>query len=300
MNEKKILLTGGTGFIGSKLSEELLKEGYEITILTRRSNLANQGKISYIKNLDQKEFDYDIIVNLCGEPISCRWSRKKKKEIYDSRVVITQKLAEKIINSNNPPKLFISGSAIGYYGTSPTQIFQEKTLPTKQNLFSQKVCFAWEEAAKKAESKTRLVILRTGVVIGQNGGIIKKMLPPFQLGLGGKIGSGNQTISWIHLQDVVGAILHIINNSNICGAVNLCFESSVTNLEFSKQLASSLNRPCLFAIPALLMKLIYGEMADELLLNGQKVFPRVLLESGYKFKCSELRAAINQSLTKCL
>jgi uncharacterized protein (TIGR01777 family) len=298
MNEEKILLTGGTGFIGSKLSEELLKEGYKVTILSRKNHHKNQEKINYISDLDQKEFDYDIVINLCGEPISCRWSETKKKEIYDSRIKLTQKLAEKIINSNKTPKLFISGSAIGYYGTSPTQIFQEKTLPTNQNLFSQKVCFDWEAAAKKTENKTRLVIIRTGVVIGQDGGIIKKMLLPFKLGLGGKIASGNQPMSWIHLEDEVGAILHIINNSNIRGAVNLCSESSTTNREFSMQLAKSLQRPCLFTIPGLSMKLIYGEMADELLLAGQKVYPRALLESGYKFKFSELEMAINQALQK--
>lgn len=266
--------------------------------MSRKDCRQKHSVISYIKNFDEKEFDYDIVINLCGEPISCRWSKTKKKEIYDSRVKITQKLTEKIINSEKTPKLFISGSAIGYYCTSSTQIFQEKTLPTNQNLFSQKVCFDCEEAAKIAEDKTRLVIIRTGVVIGQNGGIIKKMLLPFKLGLGGKIASGNQPMSWIHLEDEIGAIIHIINNSNISGVVNLCTESSTTNSEFSMQLAKSLQRPCLFTIPSLSMKLIYGEMADELLLAGQKVYPKTLLESDYRFKFTKLESAINQTLSK--
>jgi uncharacterized protein (TIGR01777 family) len=294
---KKILITGGTGFIGLKLCEKLLLQNCEITVLTRKKTLIRHDQISYINDLDQKEFEYDIVINLCGEPISCRWSEGKKKKIYDSRINITQVLAEKIIGAKSAPSLFISGSAIGYYGTSPTQIFQEKTSPTKQNLFSQKLCLDWEKAAKKTENETRLVILRTGVVIGKNGGIIKKMLLPFKLGFGGKIGNGKQAISWIHLEDAVGAILHVIKNEDLRGAINLCSQLDTTNLEFSKQLAASLNRPCLMTIPAFVMKLVYKKMADELLLSGQRVYPRVLLESGFKFKFDQLAQAIDEAVS---
>ncbi len=298
MLQRKALIAGGTGFIGSKLSKALIENGYKLTILTRKNLITNSANLSYINNLDEAEFDYDIVINLCGETISCRWSDKKKKEIYDSRILTTRALAQKILDRKVPPSLFISGSAIGYYGTSSTKVFQEKSLPTNQKLFSQKVCFDWEKKAMVVEEKTRLVFLRTGVVIGKNGGIIKKMFLPFYLGLGGKIASGKQDISWIHIDDEVGAILHIIKNPELKGPVNLTSPNHTSNLQFSKSLAKALRRPCLFAIPGLSMKLAYGKMADELLLNGQKVYPKVLIESGYKFKFSDLSSALEEVFPK--
>lgn len=290
-NQLNFLITGGTGFIGSKLVDKLLNLGHSITILTRKTNLKSSKNLHYINKIEEK-FDYDIVINLCGEPISCRWSKSKKQKIFESRINLTKNLVEKILTTKTPPKLFISGSAIGYYGTCQTKVFDENSPPTNQNLFSQKLCFDWENEAQKANKKTRLVMLRTGVVVGAKGGIIKKMSPPFKMFLGGKIASGTQSISWIHIDDMIGAILHIINNQDIVGAVNLTSPKFVSNLEFSQNLAKALHRPCLFTIPALSMKIIYGQMAEELLLNGQKVYPKNLLDSGYVFKYSELEKAL--------
>ncbi len=291
----KFLITGGTGFIGAKLCEELLKLKQEITVLSRKAAVTKQHKISYIGDLDDKKFDYDIIINLCGEPISQNWSKEKKSEIYQSRIGLTQRLVGKIMSSENTPSLFISGSAIGYYGTEDSTIFYETSHPTTQKLFSQNLCFDWEKAAKKAQGKVRTILLRTGVVIGKNGGIVKKMSLPFKLGLGGKIAGGKQYLSWIHLDDAVAAIIHIINKDNISGAVNLTSPNNVTNEEFSRAFAKSLHRPCLFTIPAISMKLLYGEMAQELLLSGQRVYPQVLLNSGFDFKFFTIDEALKNS-----
>lgn len=292
----KFLITGGTGFIGTKLCEELLKLKQEITVLSRKSAVTKQNKISYIADLEDKKFDYDIIINLCGEPISQNWSKRKKSEIYQSRIGFTQKLVSKIMSAENAPSLFISGSAIGYYGTADSAIFHETSHPTTQNLFSQNLCFDWEKAAKEAQGKVRTILLRTGVVIGKNGGIVKKMTLPFKLGLGGKISDGTQYLSWIHLDDEVAAIIHLINSDNISGAVNLTSPNNVTNEEFSHAFAKTLLRPCLFTIPAISMKLLYGKMAQELLLSGQRVYPQVLLNSGFDFKFLTIDDALKNSL----
>lgn len=295
----KILLTGGTGFIGSALTKSLLNQGHHLTILSRK-NIKNSAKeiakeIDFINDLDAKDFNYDIVINLCGEPISQRWSAAKKEQIYHSRIDLTNKISEKIINSKNPPKLFISGSAIGYYGTSLNKIFNENSQVKSQNLFSQKICKDWETAARKAEDKTKLAIIRLAVVLGENGGIIQKLSPPFKFGLGGKIGAGSQPFSWIALADVINAINHIIKK-NLSGTFNLSAPTASTNSEFSTTFAKVLKRPSFLTTPALAMKLIYGEMADELLLSGQKVFPKNLLESGFQFKFSELEEALKKSI----
>ena len=188
-NRLNFLITGGTGFIGSKLVDKILSLGNSVTVLTRKTNLKSSKNLQYINKIGE-EFDYDIVINLCGEPISCRWSKSKKLAIYQSRIDPTKNLVEKILNSKTPPKIFISGSAIGYYGTSNTEIFDENSKQANQKLFSQNLCADWEREAQKANIKTRVVLLRTGVVIGAKGGIIKKMLLPFKMFLGGKISSG--------------------------------------------------------------------------------------------------------------
>ena len=292
---QKFLITGGTGFIGSGLVEEILKDSHFVEVLTRKKLISDKKNLKYIQKLNEN-FEYDIVINLCGEPISQRWSKKVKNKIYHSRIDATKQIVELINNSKNPPKLLISGSAIGYYGTSDKLIFDEDSKPTTQNLFSQKICFDWENEAKKVSDKTRLALIRTGVVIGKNGGIIKKMLLPFKLGLGGKIGRGSQYLSWIALEDVIGAINHIINNQNLNGAINFTAPSVATNESFSKTLAAKLNRPCFFNMPQLIAKILFGQMAEELLLKGQNIYPKKLLESGYQFKITSPKKAISGAL----
>lgn len=295
LNEKnqKFLITGGTGFIGSSLVIELLKDGHQITVLTRKK--IKDKNINYIQNLSG-EFDYDIVINLCGEPIAKRWSDNNKDKIYNSRINITNDLVNIINNLNKPPKLIISGSAIGYYGVSDKLIFDEDSKQTERNLFSQKLCSDWEDAAKKVNEKTRLVLIRTGVVIGKDGGVIKRMLLPFKIGLGGKIGSGNQSLSWIAIRDVMGAIGYVIDNQSIRGAINLTSPHVTTNAIFAKNLAKILKRPCFFDMPKFVAKILFGKMAEELLLNGQNVYPKKLIESGYNFQVTNIEEAISEAL----
>ena len=291
--KSKFLITGATGFIGKRLVDELLQDGHQIFALTRKKNLKSKNKnLQYINDFVDLEFDFDIIINLAGAPISVNWNAKNRQEIYDSRINITKKIVEKILATKTPPKLFISGSAIGFYGTSETTIFSENSSPTKQNLFSQKLCKDWEFQAQKVGDSTRLVLLRTSVVIGQGGGIIKKLTPPFKMGLGGNIGDGKQIMSWIHLDDAIGIIELIINNSTIKGAINLSSPNSCSNAEFSGVLAKKFNRPYFFHIPKFAVKTIFGQMGEELLLSSQKIAPQKAQENGYDFKFVNIADAI--------
>lgn len=292
----KFLITGGTGFIGSKIVQALENNCQKITILSRKKRHSSSQKINYINDLDEENFDYDVVINLSGAPISKRWSQSVKTEIIKSRIAITEKISQKILTSSNPPKLFLSGSAIGIYGCDLEKSFSENSPIQQQNLFSQKLCLDWEEAAKKCQSKTRLILLRTGLVLGKKGGFLQKMLPAFQFGAGGQIGHGQQYLSWIHLSDYVEAIKFLIFNEKIAGAVNLTAPNAETNANFSKTLAAVLRRPCWFQIPEFSLKLIYGQMAEELLLNGQKVLPNQLLQHGFSFKFAELKPALQDVL----
>jgi uncharacterized protein (TIGR01777 family) len=289
----KFLITGITGFIGSRLCDELLQDGHFIVGLTRQKNKISPHKnLIFINNLNEHEFNYDIIINLAGAPISVRWNPQNREEIYNSRLDITAEIVANIANAKNPPKTFISGSAIGYYGTSDNIIFSENSQPTTQNLFSQKICKDWENCASKAQKYTRVILLRTSVVIGKNGGIIKKLSIPFKLGFGGAIGSGAQFMSWIHIDDVMGIINLILNNVSIEGAINLSAPQVTTNKEFSKLLAKKYQRLCIFNVPSLGAKLVFGKMGEELLLSSQKIFPHKALENGYDFKYVNISDAI--------
>ncbi|GDX36004.1 epimerase [Alphaproteobacteria bacterium] len=289
----KILITGGTGFIGKALVDNLLKENHQITILTRNKSLKNNHQITYINNLDQVEFNFDIIINLAGSPIAVNWNDRNKKEIVESRINITQNLVDKINNSQNPVQLFISGSAVGIYGINHQNHFdkisnEDNEISIDNNIFSQKLCDDWEKTALQAQSKTRVVLLRTGIVLGRDGGILKKMLTPFFFGLGGKIGNGKQIMSWIAIEDVVGIIKLIIADQTITKAINACSPNPVSNHHFSSALAQSLNRPCLLTIPEFTLKLIYGKMAQELMIEGQKILPKKAQSHSYKFQFEQI------------
>jgi len=255
--KQKVLLTGGTGFIGKELTNELIKNNYQLTILTR-SNLTNNDSITYIQNLDQVDFNQiDIVINLAGSPIAVNWNKKNCDEIYNSRISLTKNLVEKINQANNPPQLFISGSAIGIYGINQIFSCDEKTTVTiDEKLFSQKLCIDWEETAKQTQAKTRLVLLRTGIVLGKDGGVLKKMLLPFFLGIGGKIGDGYQYMSWIAMEDVIGIIMLAIINPDIKDQINLTSPKPVANHEFTKALAMAINRPAILSIPEFMVKLV--------------------------------------------
>jgi len=290
-----ILITGGTGFIGTALCAHLQTLKYNIVVQTRTPNSLLNNNIKTINSLQQltPEDKFDAVINLTGEPIADkRWSKKQKQEILRSRIETTEKLIQFFKQANNKPSVFISGSAIGYYGIAPTDDEINENY-SGDSSFSSQLCQLWELSAQQAEKLgIRTCLLRTGIVLGKNGGALKKMLPPFKLGLGGKIGSGNQWMPWIHIDDMIGLIELCVNNVNVSGAINCTAPNPVTNSTFTKTLAEAINRPAIFPMPAFIVKLLMGKMGEELLLNGKKVIPKKALDSGYKFKYQTIEQAL--------
>lgn len=286
----KILISGGTGFLGSRLAQEF-NENYEIHILTRKDS--RDKDFLYINKIDYKQ-NYDVIINFSGEPLdSKRWNEKQKSRIYDSRINSTKYLVDYINASNKPPKLFMNGSAVGYYGTSDSLDFDESSSPVK-GTFAQKLCDDVEkEASKLNRAQTRLVHLRTGVVLDVEKGALPKMALPFKFGLGAILGEGSQYLSWIHIKDYIAAIIYIIERENISGPINLTSPNPERNKNFSRILAECINKPLFLKMPSFVVNLLFGEMANEILLNGQKVLPKKLLETGFKFSFDKLRNALN-------
>jgi uncharacterized protein (TIGR01777 family) len=291
-----ILITGGTGLIGSTLIKKLSDE-HSFTVISRNEANAKQtlgvhtnvlGSVSDVKDIDV----FDAVINLAGEPIADkRWTDTQKKIICDSRWDITTQLVAKINSSDNPPKTFISGSAIGFYGRQGEKVVTEDTSPHEE--FTHDLCEKWESIATGVNTeKTRVAILRTGVVLAENGGALEKMALPFKLGVGGSLGSGHQYLSWIHLDDMVNAIEFLLNNENCSGPFNLTAPEPVTNKTFSKQLAKALSRPCLFFVPSFVMKIAMGE-ASTMLLEGQNVIPDKLIKAGYSFTYPTVSSALS-------
>lgn len=293
----KALITGGTGLIGSNLCKFLIRkyQNIDITVLTRNASLksiSSNRQIKFIDNFNNLESFYDIIINLAGESINKRWTLKRKALILSSRIDITKKIIEYISKASQKPDLFISGSAIGFYGSDDNRIFTEDSKMDESG-FTHQLCKEWENTANNAKNYgVRVVNLRTGIVLANNGGILQEMLLPFKLGLGCKIGSGKAWMSWIHINDICNIIMHIIENKNIEGPVNACSPSPVQNIDFSKALAKSLNRPLFFTMPIFIVKIIFGEMGDALLLSGQKVLPIKITKSGYIFEFDNINKAL--------
>ena len=290
------LITGGTGLIGKAFIESLPKNTSQITVLSRNKINAKKLLGSEINCIDKLSIidieNSDVILNLAGEAIADkRWSDTQKDKICQSRWGITQNLVDLINQAENPPSVFISGSAIGIYGRQNKQPINEN-FEDFHHEFTHHVCSEWENIALAAvTSKTRVAILRTGIVLAKKSGALGKMIPPFKLGLGGKIGDGEQMMSWIHLEDMVAGISHIEKDETLQGAINLTAPNPVNNYQFTNALASTLNRPCFLSTPAWLLKTLLGEMSD-LLLFGQNVVPDKLTNSGFSFKYSKLEEAL--------
>ncbi|MBL4711135.1 MAG: TIGR01777 family oxidoreductase [Gammaproteobacteria bacterium] len=303
MHKKRLLITGGSGFIGSRLVPVLLDQGYEVTVLTRnpeKTALHFNHSVSTVERLSTLDDStvFDVVINLAGQGVTDkRWTSVIKKQLRDSRLITTQKLIKYLQTTEKKPACLISGSAIGYYGNQSDTIVDENM--SGDSSFSSKLCLDWEHEAQQAEALgIRTCYLRTGIVLGKKGGALAKMLPAFKFGLGGAMGDGEQWMSWVHIDDLIGIMLHIIKHKNISGAVNGTSPNPVTNKNFSSTLARVLNRPAFLPMPAFVLKLMLGEMAQELLLSGQRVIPKKILGAGYAFQYAELDKALSQVCDK--
>lgn len=298
-SRQNILITGGTGFIGQQLCKILLSQGHALTLLVRDYPKAaalfdGSSRLTFISSMDQLKAtdEFDSVINLAGEPIATgRWNQRKKHLIMDSRFVITRQIVQYIKTARSKPKVFISGSAIGYYGAHDDEPLSEAS--RGKHSFSHDLCAQWETLARRAEDYgVRVCLLRTGIVLGKTGGALAAMLIPFTYGLGGTLGHGRQWMSWIHIDDIVGIILELMTKEEISGPVNATAPNPVSNTEFTKTLGRTLHRPAVMAMPAFVLRLLLGEVADELLLTGQKVIPEKITRHGYQFHYPNLSNAI--------
>jgi len=288
----KVLVSGVSGTIGAALLPSLKERGYQITRLVRGVK-SGEGQIVWDPAQPlrpQSVSGFEAVIHLAGESIVGRWTDAKKRRILDSRIQGTRHLAEALAEAPQRPKVLITASAIGYYGDRGEEVLTEDSPPGKG--FLPEVCRQWEAAAQPAEEAgIRTAQMRIGIVLSPDGGALQKMLTPFRLGAGGNMGNGRQWWSWIDVQDLVGAIHHILN-TNLAGPVNLVSPTPVTNAEFTKTLAAVLHRPAIFPMPAFAARLAFGQMGEELLLASQKVEPAKLTASRYPYHHSDLKRAL--------
>jgi uncharacterized protein (TIGR01777 family) len=308
----RVLISGASGLIGSKLVPSLEAHGCQLTRLVRQPP----------RDLHELQWDamqpiapelvsgFDAVIHLSGESVTGRWTEAKKNRIRQSRVVSTQNLSQALANAEPRPNTFICASAIGYYGNRGDETLTEES-PSGDG-FLPEVCREWEAATKPAaDAGIRTVNLRIGLVLSHNGGALKPMLLPFRLGLGGRIGDGRQWWSWIHINDLVSAMHHILQNASsgdverrasspdyrIPGPINITAPNPVTNADFTRTLAGVLKRPAILPVPGFAARLAFGELADEGILASARVVPTKLLDSGFQFKYTDLIGALNDLLT---
>ena len=298
-----ILVSGASGLIGSALAPHLEAAGHRVTRLVRGRARPGWGEAAWDPDAGRMPLPalegVDAVVHLAGESIVGRWSADKKQRIYASRVHGTQVLCEALRQVARPPKTFVCASAIGYYGNRGERLLLEESRAGED--FLARVCIDWEAAAAPAAQRgIRVVSLRLGMVLSASGGALGQMLPPFRLGLGGVLGGGAQYMSWIALDDVVGAMAHVLMTESLRGAVNLVSPEPVRNRDFTRTLGRVLRRPTRFAVPAFAARLLFGEMADALLLASTRVQPGKLNASGYAFRYPALEDALRHVLDKPL
>ena len=295
-----ILITGGTGFIGRLFIEA--NQAYDFTVVTRNpsgamatfsqsKNIRNYVTLQEVSTLD----DFDAVINLAGEPIiDKRWTDKQKRVIESSRWDTTRHLVDCLIRSTNPPAVFISGSAIGYYGEQGDAVISESSATSAAD-FSANLCREWENIAKTIADKTRLVILRTGIVLHPDFGALQRMLLPFKFGLGGPIGAGKHYFSWIHWRDMIAAIDYLLTNQDATGAFNMTAPNPVTNKVFSKALGSAVGMPAVLPAPPFALRIMLGEGA-ELLTISQRVVPQALSDTGFEFTYTDIDGCLQSLL----
>lgn len=291
-----ILVTGGTGFIGQRLCPELIAKGYTLTVLSRQSEAdvkARCGRVDVIGQLQQIPGipQIDAVINLAGEGIAeGRWTDKRKQELRDSRIALTREMIDQIMTRDQKPQVFVSGSAVGYYGSHGGEPLNEDA-PAKDE-FTHHLCADWEaEALRAGQWDARVAISRTGVVLGPDGGVLGRMLLPFKLGLGGRLGDGQQYMPWIHREDVVRALIWMLESEYASGPYNVVSPHPVRNIDFTRALGRVLKRPTLIPVPAFALRTGLGEMST-LLLDGQRAMPEKLHRAGFEFSYPELEHAL--------
>jgi hypothetical protein len=289
----KILVTGGTGFVGQSLCPALVADGHEVVILTRQpAPRLPAGEVSSVTRLDGLDAsDFGGVVNLAGAPIGDgRWTENRKKLLLDSRVNTTARLVEWMARAERRPPVLVSASAVGYYGEQGDRPITEDTPPTPG--FTHDLCAAWErEAAKAGELGVRVCLMRIGVVLDEGGGALAKMLPAFRMGAGGRLGTGKHWFPWIHRADVTAICQWLLDNDQARGAYNVGAPNPVTNAEFTRALGRVLGRPTVLPMPEAALKLLFGEMS-ELLLVSDRMLPKRLLDEGFRFRYPELDQAL--------
>jgi hypothetical protein len=296
----RILITGGTGFIGAHLCGQLLEAGHQLVVFSRRpeqvESLCGQA-VEAIGSLDEitPQSEFDAVINLAGEPIADkRWSARRKQLLMESRLETTRKLVQAVAAMHRPPSCLINASAVGFYGDQGDRPVDESTLPHEE--FSHELCRLWEQAANKAaEYGVRVCIVRIGLVVGPGGGFVSRMLPAFKLGLGGPLGNGRQWMSWVHRSDLVRLFEWLLTHDQARGVYNGTAPNPVTNREFTRTLAKVLHRPACLPMPAFAAKALFGEMS-RLLLTGQRVYPKRMTDAGFEFNYPQLQAALESVL----
>lgn len=299
----RVLITGGSGFVGQRLCQQLIEQGHEVQVVSRNPHQVRERLPSGCDIRDSAqafiESPPDALINLAGESIAAkRWSDEQKAKLINSRKAATQQLValcEQLQANGQPlPKVMVSGSAMGYYGDQGNRVVTEDTVPNEE--FAHRLCQQWEAAAQPIEALgVRLAIVRIGLVLEAGGGSLQKMLPPFKLGLGGRFGSGEQFMPWIHRDDLVAALLFLVNQDSLSGAFNASAPHPVTNAMFTKTLAKQLNRPAIFPVPAFVLKAGFGEMS-RLLLTGADMRPERLEAAGFTFQYPTLDKALGAIL----
>jgi uncharacterized protein len=297
----KIVISGGSGFIGQQLTELLVADGHKVVILTRKER-GPSGKIEYVRWLEkgsvpEKEIGYaDAFINLAGVSINDgRWSKSHQKQIYESRMIATDELLRIISKLPEKPAVLVNASAIGIYPASIEKVYTENSVETATE-FLGKTVHDWENKAKQVEDQSiRAVFMRFGVVLGKEGGALPLMAPPYRLFVGGKLGSGQQWVSWVHVTDVVRSIHFALCNDKLSGPVNVTSPSPLQMSDFGKTIGTVLQRPHWMPVPSFAMKMVLGQKSA-LVLEGQHVVPRVLQESGFEFMFPTLRPALEDLL----
>lgn len=292
-----ILLTGGTGLIGRQLCRHWLAQGHRLTVWSRRPDAVARLCGAGVRGIGQLEAlgaePVDALVNLAGAPIADRpWTHKRKALLWSSRVGVTETLLAWLQSRAQRPQVLISGSAVGWYGDGGERELTEDSPPVSEDFASQ-LCIAWEETAQRAEALgVRVVLVRTGLVLSQEGGFLSRLLVPFKLALGGPIGNGRQWMPWIHINDQVALIDFLLHQQDASGPYNACAPKPVRNREFAKALGASLHRPAVVPMPAFALRVGLGELSL-LLLGGQRATPARLLAAGFTFEFNDVRAALD-------